>query len=169
MWWSDTVHRTPLTIVLCAVAASLVQGCGFQLQGRTRLPEYMSVVHVATEDTHTAFVRELKRTLKVSGVRIAELPDDAGTIVRILKDESDQRVLSVSARNTPEEYEIYYDLAYRIESRGAEVLEPQELHLERNYAYDETAVLGKQREAQQLREAMARDLASRVMRRLSTL
>ena len=166
---SDAWRCRRIGLLVVPLLALLLQGCGFQLQGRNRLPEYMSVVHVAAEDTHTSFVRELRRTLDAAGIRVVDDASAAGTTVRILKDETGQRVLSVSARNTPEEYEVYYDLVYAVEARGNEVLEPQELRLERNYAYDETAVLAKQREEQQLRDAMARDLASRVMRRLATL
>jgi LPS-assembly lipoprotein len=166
---SSDVARWRRGLLIVPLLALLLQGCGFQLQGRNRLPQYMSVVHIDTDDSHTSFARELRLTLDAAGVRVVEDPSAAGTTVRILKDESGQRVLSVSARNTPEEYEVYYELEYAVESRGNEVLAPQELRLERNYAYDETAVLAKQREEQQLRDAMARDLASRVMRRLATL
>jgi LPS-assembly lipoprotein len=166
---SDRIASLAKVSVLLAAVALGLASCGFNLQGRNRLPEYMSVVAVATDDPHTPFVRALRQSLQTSGVRISEQLQDAGTIVRVLLDESGQRVLSVSARNTPAEYEVFYLLEYAVESRGAEVLEPQALRLERDYAYDETAVLAKQREEQQLLEAMARDLASRVMRRLATL
>jgi len=169
MWSSEAWRGRAVALLIVPLLAFVAQGCGFQLQGRNRLPEYMSVVHVATEDNHTSFARELRRALDASGIRVVEDASAASTTVRILKDEAGQRVLSVSARNTPEEYEVYYDLVYAVESRGNEVLAPQELRLERNYAYDETAVLAKQREEQQLRDAMARDLASRVIRRLATL
>jgi LPS-assembly lipoprotein len=151
------------------ILAAHLGGCGFELQGRKRLPEYMSVVHVDAEDQHTNFVRALKQTLKASGVRVADESEEAGTVVHVSRDDTGQSVLSVSARNTPEEYEVYYQVRYSVEYGGQEVLEPEELRLERNYAYDEAAVLAKQREEEQLRDAMARDLAARVMRRLATL
>ncbi|HSN72147.1 MAG TPA: LPS assembly lipoprotein LptE [Steroidobacteraceae bacterium] len=169
MSWSESRVAGAGRLALLLAAATCVAACGFELQGRQRLPEAMSVVYIATEDTHTEFVRELRRSLDAAGVRVADQRSDAETVVRILRDDSEQRVLSVSARNTPEEYEVFYVVAYAIEMNGHRVLEPQELRLERNYAYDETAVLAKQREEQLLRESMARDLASRVMRRLATL
>jgi outer membrane lipopolysaccharide assembly protein LptE/RlpB len=39
----------------------------------------------------------------------------------------------------------------------------------RDYSYDEAAVLAKQREQAVLREALARDLAGLVLRRLASL
>jgi LPS-assembly lipoprotein len=78
-------------------------------------------------------------------------------------------VLSVSARNTPQEYEVYYDVAYSIDRGGREVVELQLLGLVRNLNFDETQVLAKDREEVLLRDAMARDLALLVMRRLEAL
>jgi LPS-assembly lipoprotein len=89
--------------------------------------------------------------------------------VRILKDESGQRVLTVSARNTPEEYEVFYMIEYSVNGRTEELITPQKIELTRDYSYDETTVLAKQREQAVLREALARDLAGLVVRRLASL
>ena len=39
------------------------------------------------------------------------------------RDRSGRRVLSVSARNTPQEYEIFYEVEYSVDRGGKEVLE----------------------------------------------
>jgi len=43
------------------------------------------------------------------------------------------------------------------------------LRARRNYTYDETQVLGKEREASILRQALAEDLARQVVRRIEAL
>jgi LPS-assembly lipoprotein len=151
------------------VAALLLSGCGWRLQGTTRLPEIMSVTYVDTTDRYTDFNRVLRESLEASGARVAGDRSQATAIVRIRKDESGQRVLSVSARNTPEEYEVFYTVEYSVESPTGELISPQKLELTRDYSYDETAVLAKQREQGVLREALARDLAGLVIRRLASL
>jgi LPS-assembly lipoprotein len=78
-------------------------------------------------------------------------------------------VLSVSARNTPQEYEIFYNIEYSVERGGKEVLEMQPLEMTRNLSFDETQLLAKDREEAIIREAMARDLALLVTRRLESL
>jgi LPS-assembly lipoprotein len=90
-------------------------------------------------------------------------------VIRIRRDQSGQRVLSVSARNTPEEYEVFYAVEYSVDGPAGELIPPQQLELTRDYSYDETAVLAKQREQAVLREALARDLAGLVVRRLAAL
>lgn len=144
-------------------------GCGWRLQGTARLPEVMAVTYVDTTDRYSDFNRALRESLEVSGARLASDRAQATAVVRILKDESGQRVLSVSARNTPEEYEVFYAVEYSVEGPGGELIPAQKLELTRDYSYDVTAVLAKQREQAVLREALARDLAGLVIRRLASL
>jgi LPS-assembly lipoprotein len=102
-------------------------------------------------------------------VRLTERRSEATAVVRIHGDASGQRVLSLSPRNTPQEYEVFYAVEYSVMTPTAELIEPQKLELTRDYSYDETAVLAKQREQTVLREALARDLAGLVVRRLASL
>lgn len=143
--------------------------CGWRLQGTARLSEAMAVTYIDTDDRYTDFNRALRESLRASGARLAVRPEDATAIVRVHKDESGQRVLTVSARNTPEEYEVFYAVEYSVSNQTGQLIEPQRLELTRDYSYNQLAVLAKQREQALLREALARDLASLVVRRLGTL
>lgn len=127
------------------------------------------MVYIDAFDPYSDFSRALRRRLLTAGARVVEQRALASTIVKIRKDESGQGVLSVSALNIPQEYEVFYSLQYSVESQGKEVIEPQDVRLSRSYSYDETAILAKQREQDVLREALARDLAEQVLRRLATL
>ncbi len=144
-------------------------GCGFQLQGATSTPEAMERTYIATTDQFSPFYRELRRTLKASGVEVLDEPTDATATLTILFDFTDQRVLSVSARNVPTEFEVFYTVSYTITSGEASLLEPQELTLTRFYTYDETLVLGKAKEEQLMREAIVDDLVRIIMKRISTI
>jgi LPS-assembly lipoprotein len=158
--------------LLCStvlVGALCLTGCGWRLQGSARLPAVMSVTYIETDDHYTDFNRMLRESLEASGVRLASDAAQATAVVRIRKDSSGQRVLSVSARNTPEEYEVFYTIEYSVEAPTGELIEPQKLEVTRDYSYDTTAVLAKQREESVLREGLARDLAGLVIRRLASL
>ncbi len=154
---------------LTLIAALLLGACGWRMQGTARLPEVMSATYIDTTDRYTDFNRMLRASLEASGVRLVGNRNDASAIVRIRTDTSGQRVLSVSARNTPEEYEVFYAVEYSVESQTGELIAPQKLELTRDYSYDTTAVLAKQREQAILREALARDLAGLVIRRMGSL
>jgi LPS-assembly lipoprotein len=155
--------------ILLATTLAALTGCGWHLQGNTRLSETMAVTYIDTKDRYTDFNRALRDSLRASGARLARDKREATAIVRILSESSGQRVLTVSARNTPEEYEVYYAIEYAVFNQSEELIEPQRIELTREYSYDVTAVLAKQREESLLREALARDLAALVLRRLSAL
>jgi LPS-assembly lipoprotein len=156
------------TLALLA-AAFLLAGCGFHLQGSGSLPEGARKVYVVTADEVTPFAVELRRAIERSGGRLTSTAAQADMVVRIQRDRGGRRVLSVSARNTPQEYEIFYSIEYSVDRGGKEVLEPQPLELIRNLSFDETQLLAKDREEIIIRESMAKDLALLVTRRLESL
>ena len=148
---------------------ALVAGCGFQLQGAFTTPPEMERTYIATGDRHSLFYRELRTAMKDSGVEIVDQSTDATATLNISFDETDQRVLSVSARNVPTEYEVYYTIEYAIYADQKNLLETQSLTLTRDYTYDPTLVLGKAREEQPMRAAIVDDLVRIVLKQISTL
>lgn len=163
------IRSTPLIRLVIVAMLTVLSGCGWQLRGRARLPEAMSITYVDAKDRYSDFTQALEEHLRASGARLVEVPAQATASIRVLRDESGQRVLSISARNTPQEYEVYYIVEYAVSARGSELLPTQRLELTRDYTYDEAAVLAKQREEATLRAALARDLAAQVLRRVATL
>jgi LPS-assembly lipoprotein len=147
----------------------LLAGCGFHLQGSGALPETSRKVRIVASDEVTPFAVELRRAIERSGGSITDTTAEADTVIRIRRDRSGRRVLSVSARNTPQEYEIFYAIEYSVERGGSEVLETQPLELVRTMSFEQSQLLAKDREEAILREAMARDLAMLVTRRLESL
>lgn len=158
-----------LGLLSICLVATLLSGCGWRLQGTTKLSPVMATTYVETDDRFTDFNRALRERLQASGARLTARPEDATAVVRIIRDQSGQRVLTVSARNTPEEYEVFYMIEFSVNGRTEELIAPQKLELTRDYSYDETTLLAKQREQRVLREALARDLAGLVVRRLASL
>jgi outer membrane lipopolysaccharide assembly protein LptE/RlpB len=75
----------------------------------------------------------------------------------------------VSARNTPAEYEVFYDVEYSVERAGVEAVPTQSLELQRNFSFDESLLLAKEHEEEIIRDAMARDLATLVLRKVGSL
>lgn len=157
-----------MRFLLLVLLASLC-GCGWHLQGRAHLSESMAVTYIDTGDHYTDFNRALRDSLRASGAQLAKDKRDATAVIRIHEDISGQRVLAVSARNTPEEYQVFYVVEYSVSNQTGELIEPQRIELTREYSYDATAVLAKQKEQAILREALARDLAGLIVRQLSVL
>ena len=132
-------------------------------------PAEMERTYISATDRHSAFYREFREALRMAGVDVVESAMDATATFTISYDETDQRVLSVSARNVPTEYEVYYTIRYTLDTPTENLLESQTLTLTRDYTYDSTLVLGKAREEALLREAIVDDLVRIVLKQVSTL
>ena len=86
----------------------VLAGCGFQLQGALTVPPEMERTYISAEDRHSGFYRDLRAAFKAAGINLVDSPTDATATFTIAFDNTDQRVLSVSARNVPTEYEVFY-------------------------------------------------------------
>jgi LPS-assembly lipoprotein len=153
---------------LILVTASLA-ACGFHLQGAFTAPTGMERTYIAASDQYSLFLREFEARLRSAGVEITDSAADATATFTISFDDTSQRVLSVSARNVPTEYEVYYTLAYSLDAGATNLMPLQTLTLTRDYTYDSTLVLGKAREEELLRDAIVQDLVRIVMKQISTL
>ena len=145
----------------------VLAGCGFQLQGAVTTPEAMQQTWIDTNDRKSLFYRELRRALLDAGVEIVDSPGAATAVFTIYYDFTDQRVLSVSARNVPTEYEVFYTIQYGLESGEQILIEQQDLTRTRDYTYDPTLVLGKAAEEQVMRESIVDDLVRIVLKQIS--
>ncbi len=129
----------------------------------------MQRTYIATSDRYSLFYREFTAQMRAVGVELTATASNATATFTISFDETAQRVLSVSARNVPTEYEVFYTIDYSLDS-GANILLPQQtLTLTRDYTYDSTLVLGKAHEEELLRDAIVQDLVRIVMKQISTL
>jgi LPS-assembly lipoprotein len=155
------------TVLFTAVL--LLAGCGFQLQGRLAMPPVLSTMHLQVADEQSDFTHALRKALKASGARLVERRTAEGTTVRIVRDELTERVLSVNARNIPTDYELTYRVEVEVRAGGQELMAVEPFELSQNYSFDERKLLPKEQEKEILQEALARDMASVVARRLSAL
>ena len=132
-------------------AAALLSSCGYHIRGTSDIPSDMQRTYIATEDRHSQFYQGLRRELKTSGIEVVDSPADATAIFTIHTDITGQRVLSVSARNVPTEFEVFYIVSYSVESGQNSLLGRRTQTKVEDYTWDETLVLGKEQEQQQLK------------------
>ncbi len=150
--------------------ASLITGCGFRLEGSAPLPPSLAVVRIDASDTQSDFYFGLRKSLLAAGTRIdQDGNDDSVAVIHVITDSPAERILTVSTLNVPTEYELTYTVKFSVSATGHELIAPEEHQLVRDYSYSESALLAKEREKSILSEALANDLVSVVMRRLSSL
>ena len=139
------------------------------MQGAFTAPTGLERTYIAASDQYSLFLREFEARLRSAGVELTDSAADATATFTISFDDTSQRVLSVSARNVPTEYEVYYTLTYSLDAGATNLMPEQTLTLTRDYTYDSTLVLGKAREEELLRDAIVQDLVRIVMKQISSL
>jgi len=164
-----TTRARRMTMSGLVVIAALLAGCGFHLQGRTPLPPVVRTPFVEAPDRQSDFVQYLRHALLSNGAQLTPQKEKASAVVSILRDSVSRRVLSVSATNQPNQYEVTYTVGFSVSAGDKELLPPQEVSATRSYSFSENLLLAKNHEEEILRQDMARDLADMVMRRLASL
>jgi LPS-assembly lipoprotein len=157
------------TIVVVLGAALAAGGCGFHLQGAGTLPPALAKTFLASSVPHSEFMLSLTEALRLRGSDVLTQRDEAEAVLNVVSDQTGQRVLSVTARNIPREYEVYYAVTFSLQVGEQSLIRNESLVVTRSYTYDETQVLAKAAEEQVLRRALAEDLARRVVRRIEAL
>jgi len=147
----------------------LLASCGFHLQGRQPLPNSFEYTCVDTKDEQTDFVQDLRKALISSGATLISTAGSTGATISVHKDELTEKILSVSARNIPTEYELTYKVEFSVTANGKPLIEHEEISATRDLSFDEAQLLAKEREQEILQEALAHDLVALVMRRLAAL
>jgi LPS-assembly lipoprotein len=165
---------------MCAVSRGLgavaalggvlaLTACGFRLAGSDPLPGVLARPYLSLKDPYTDFSREFEHQLKSSGATLQVVRANSTATIDVTKDLVVQRTLSVSAQNTPTEYELTYTVTFAVQGTDKELRAPQTISLSKDYSFEENVLLAKEHEADILRQQMARDLVSIAMRRLTSL
>lgn len=147
-----------LTVVL------LVQACGFHLRGS----EQAGGVAIPPTYVQGGDPRGIRAELQGAGSgQFTQRSADATYLLTILGENFDRRVLSVGRTGKAREYTLHYTVSFAMSDKaGKEVIPPQTVHLRREYRFDVNQVLGNENEEAVLREAMLRDAAQQVLRRI---
>jgi LPS-assembly lipoprotein len=157
----------PRGFLVCCLTMA-IGACGFRLEGSGALPGAMARTYVESPTRNSPFISSLRDVLRLRGSELVDSAAQADSVLIVSSDDTGQRVLSVSARNIPREYEIYYAVTVSVRSGATALMEPETIVVTRAYTYDETEVLGKSAEEELLREALAQDLARQVLRRIES-
>jgi LPS-assembly lipoprotein len=149
--------------------ALILGACGFHLQGHTPLPAVVKTPYVEAPDRQSDFVASLRHELLSNGAQLMPEKGKSSAVISVLQDQMVRRVVSVSASNQPNQYEITYTVRVSVTAGEKDLLPAQDVIETRTYSFSEPLLLAKGHEEDVLREDMARALADRVMRLLSQL
>jgi len=158
-------------LVLSIVMLAGLGGCGLHLRG--------SSADVVEFDTSRIFLEQaraqgvwiqLREILSASDTRLAAKRKEADYLIRVAGERITRDVLSVSPQTGKvEEFQLNYLVLLTVQrTRGAALLDNVPITLQRDFTFDQDAVLGNFSEEETLREELTREAAEQVIRRSST-
>jgi len=172
MWSSREFapFRWPTGLVAAALAAgTLLSACGFELRGQFELPPELVPVHIDAE-RGSGVRAELRALLRRNDVEIATDRRDAASVIEIIDEKRERRVLTVSGDTADvDQIELRHTTRWLLRDTGEErraLTNLETVEIVRDFNFDREAVLAKQSEEAALLERMREDTALRILNRL---
>ncbi len=138
------------------------------MRGDVELPDILQETYLESENPYTGMARALRVELELAGARIMETSEQATAVLRVISERSENRILSVGSTGRASEYELFDEVVFSLsDTEGNIVIKPQKLRMIRDLVFDETQLLGKIEEAEQIHVKMRRDLARQIMSRIN--
>ena len=146
----------------------LVAGCGFQLRGDPQVGYrklFISSVGAS------AIVGDMKRTLLAGATRVVTTPAEAEAHLRVLQEEREKSVSTITASGRVYEYQLTLRVRYEliVTGRDEPLIEPTRLETRRLISYSETAPTAKEAEEQLLYKDMQLDLGRQILRHVAAV
>jgi LPS-assembly lipoprotein len=158
--------RVSLQLFALLVSTLLLSACGFHLRGQAVMP--FSALYLDTANYKTPFITELRRDLEASKVKLATTAEQADVILKIVFENSDKQILTLSGSGRVTEFRLIYSISLRAYDHKQQDWIPAEIMaLRRDYSYDDTKVLAKEAEESLLYQSMRSEMAQQIVRRLS--
>lgn len=151
-----------LRIAILAAMLALT-ACGFEMRGTADLA--FKTLYI--QGSNLSIKKDLIRSLKVNGVTVVEDIQKAELQLDLMSERRRQVILSLSGGGLVREFELIYNVDFRLRSPGQENWGAvQSIEGRRDYSFDDTDTLAKQFEQERLFEDMRNDAVREMMRLL---
>jgi LPS-assembly lipoprotein len=143
----------------------LLAGCGFQLRGTADLPFQTLYMPAAT----TGIALDVKRNITAgTHTKVVDDPKTAEAQLQFIQELRDRAILSLAATGRVREYQLRYTVGFRVvDGKGGEFVPASTIVLSRDITFNDSDVLSKELEEQQMYRDMQFDMVQQIMRRLA--
>lgn len=160
------MRRNAIKYLALLATAGLLAGCGFQLRGQAQLPFAAAYVDAPGG---SALGEGLRVALRSQG-KLAEKTEGTPVRIQVSAENRQKNILSLSGSGKVREYRLEYRVTLSaVDAAGSVVLAPGQIHLTREFSYNDDQVLAKESEEAALNRSMEQDALRQALRRLSYL
>lgn len=161
----------PFSLTLTSTFLILLAGCGFQLRGSVKIPEWLSPIYISAKNPYSELATELRRQLNSNGIETAETASAGQYTLHIKEISEARRTLAVDSRVDASEFRNEITLVYELTGKAGEIiLGPDErISAGRNYQQSADRIESEAGRMDNLRREMYRSIALQVTWRLQSL
>jgi LPS-assembly lipoprotein len=155
--------RAAFLAVLVFLTA-LLSACGFQLRGTAALP-FETLYVPATGGIGL----DIKRSIRAgSNTQVVDDPKAAQAVLEFTQEAREKIILSLTSAGRVNEFELRYRVGFRVhDGKGGEFVPASTLQLSRAITFNDSIILAKEAEEEQLYRDMQFDMLQLIMRRLA--
>jgi len=163
-WGMSGLARCGVVAALCVA----LPACGFHLRGKVDLP--FETVYVEGMP-YARLTLQVKRGIEgATQTRLTETREGAQAIVELLGDSQERIILAVSGGGRVRELQLRYRVTFRVtDLKKREWLARDDVVILRDMTYDDSQVLAKEAEANQLFREMQADAVQQLLRRIQAI
>ncbi|WP_339781533.1 LPS assembly lipoprotein LptE [uncultured Marinobacter sp.] len=164
------LHENKALLILVSVMATSLGACGFQLRGAPPVSSALEPLELDCQDpVPTPLCLSVREQLKLGGVQLVS-GEEAKYHLRIRNFEQDRRASAITVQAAAAEYTLRNSVNLElISADGVPVIASTRLTTSESFRYDETNVLAKRREEDNLQQQLSDRLAQQIIFRLAPI
>ncbi|WP_250654873.1 LPS assembly lipoprotein LptE [Alkalimarinus coralli] len=157
-----------LNVISIALLTLALTACGFQLRGSASIPAELRLMSLnCSNDLSKALCQSLTKQLELNGVNLVDSAS-ANYILTIISLNSSRRAVSITDRAVAVEYEVTNKATFNLVAADQTVIiKDTSTSARQSYRFDEDNVISKTREEEQVKEQLNKQLAYKIISRLS--
>lgn len=154
--------------ILLFTFITLLTACGFHLRGEEKLPGALQVVYIQSDTPYGSFEQTLRDSLRSYNIKLVDTPQQAKTILNIMKVNLASVAGSVSANLSLRQYTLNYTITYNVLTPNSKIiLSTNSVTATTTFTSDMAAMmLSSKNSTQQYMPELQRDAVFRIMSQL---
>ena len=165
-----TQYKNAAQVIAVSAIAFSLGACGFQLRGAPPVSSALEPLNLDCEAPVPASVcHSVQEQLELGDIELAS-GADANYHLRIRNFKQDRRASAITVQAAAAEYTLRHSVDLElISADGVPIIASTSLTTSESYRYDETNVLAKQREEENLQQQLSDRLAQQIIFRLAPI
>ena len=161
------LHKTRTALSISFLTFFLV-ACGFQLRGSVSIPSELKNMSLScSNELSKVLCKTITKQLELNGVNLID-SSVADYTLSITTLESKRRAVSITGNAVVAEYEVTNTATFNLVAADKSIIiDDTPVSSSQTYRYDENNVISKSREEEKLKKQLNKQLASKIVSRLS--